>query len=365
MSANKTEHIRVAVGLSGGVDSSVAAALLAEEGFEVTGITMEVFDGSFRMNESARHTCFGPGEEEDIQAAASVCRKLKVPFHVIDLKKEYRSCVIDYFRREYLCGKTPNPCAVCNQRLKFGFMLNKAQEAGIDFDFFATGHYARIQKSGSRFLLKKARDLSKDQTYFLYGLTPAQLSRTLFPLGEYTKEQVRSMARSLGLATADRPESQDFMGGGGYAPLFKKEELKGGDIVDAEGKVLGKHRGIIHYTVGQRRGLGIASHRPLYVVRIDPENNRIVVGDKEALFSKGLIMTGLNLIAVERLDGATNVKVKIRLKHKEADAKVFPLENGRAKILFRAPQMSVTPGQCAVLYSGDTVIGGGVIESSL
>jgi tRNA-specific 2-thiouridylase len=356
---------KIAVGLSGGVDSSVAAALLHEKGHEVIGIIMEIFDGSVAVEESGRHACYGPGEKEDIRAAASVCQTLGTPFHVIDLKEEYKNHVIEYLRSEYLAGRTPNPCVVCNHRLKFGFLLERAKEIGLDFDMFATGHYAQIKKSGGRFLLNKAADLSKDQTYFLYALTQEQLSHTLFPLGTYTKQQVRKIAESIGLETAIRPESQDFIAGGDYSTLFNNKEIRKGDIVDDKGNTLGKHRGIIHYTVGQRKGLGIASDRPLYVVKIDPENNRLEVSDRESLFSEGLIAKDLNLIAIDLLDRPYKTEVKIRLKHKAADATVFPYERNEAKILFKEPQMSVTPGQSAVFYSDNNVLGGGIIEKAL
>lgn len=359
------DRIKVAVGLSGGVDSSVAAALLKEKGYDVTGIIMEIFDGSVVVKESNKHACYGPGEKEDVEKAASVCQKIGIPFHVIDLKKEYRHHVLDYFRDEYLEGRTPNPCVVCNKKLKFGFLLEKAKEAGITFEAFATGHYAEIAKSGGRHLLKRATDLSKDQTYFLYTLTPEDLSRTLFPLGTFTKQQVRETARSLGLETADDPESQDFIAGGHYASLFREEEVKEGDILDEKGNILGKHRGIIHYTIGQRKGLGIAAPQRLYVVKIDAEYNRIVVSDRGTAFSEGLIATDLNLIAVERLEKPYKVKAKIRQKQRETDATVFPHEENKAKILFDEPQMSVTPGQSVVLYSGDIVFGGGIIEQAL
>jgi tRNA-specific 2-thiouridylase len=329
------------------------------------GITMEIFDGSVHVEESGRHACYGPGEQEDVEAAESVCKTLNIPFQVVDLKKEYKTHVIDYFRTEYLAGRTPNPCITCNHKLKFGFLLEKAKGAGLDFDAFATGHYARTTKSGERFLLKTASDPTKDQSYFLYALTQNQLSQTLFPLGGHTKHQARKIAGSLGLETATRPESQDFIAGGDYSPLFSNEEMKQGDIVDIKGNIMGRHRGIIHYTVGQRKGLGIASDRPLYVRNIDAPNNRIVVSDRDGLFSKGLIAKDLNLIAVETLDRPHQVKVKIRLNHKAVDATVFPHEKGKAKILFNEPQLSVTSGQSAVFYSGDTVLGGGVIEEAL
>ena len=360
----KKKKLKVAVGLSGGVDSSVAAALLCQQDYEVYGITMEIYDGSVQLDESAKHACYGPGEKEDVESAAAICEKLKIPFQAIDLRQEYKTHVIDYFRNEYLEGKTPNPCVVCNQKLKFGFLLEKARQAGCDFDYFATGHYARIVKSGNRFLLKRARDRLKDQTYFLYGLIPQQLARSLFPVGDHTKQQVREMARALGLQTADREESQDFIDGGDYSILFSEDEINAGEIVDENGRVLGEHRGIIHYTIGQRRGLGIASHQPLYVSRIDAANNRIVVSHHEHR-SKGLVATDLNLIAVDRIERPMDVQVKIRLRHKETDATVYPTVGDQTRILFKKPQMSVTPGQSAVIYADDTVLGGGIITAAL
>jgi tRNA-specific 2-thiouridylase len=361
---NKGRKTRVAVGLSGGVDSSVTAALFAEMGYEVLGLAMEIYDGAVTLHEAGRPACYGPGEKEDLQVAERVCRKLGIRFHVIDLRQEYRNHVIHYFRREYLEGRTPNPCIVCNQKLKFGFLLENAKAIGLDFDYFATGHYARKTKYGERFVLQKALDRSKDQTYFLYALTQEQLSRILFPLGSYTKNQVRQMARILNLETAERRESQDFIQGSDYLSLFSDEELQAGEIVDPSGKVLGRHLGIMRYTIGQRRGLGIASSKPFYVVGIDACRNQVVVSHKEP-FSQGVIVTDLNLIAPEVIEQPQHVEVKIRLQHTAAPATVFPPENGMTKIIFQEPQPSVTPGQSAVLYSEDTVIGGGVIQSSL
>ncbi len=361
----KSEKIKVAVGLSGGVDSSVTAVLLKEKGFDVIGVSMRIFDGSIPMHRSKKHSCYGPDEDQDIDSAASVCRKLGIPFHVIDLRKEFKNHVIEYFRNEYLDGRTPNPCIVCNHMIKFGLLPEKSIMAGIVFDLFATGHYARISEVGGRFLLKRPVDLLKDQTYFLYALTPDQLSRTLFPLGEYRKKEVKDIARSMGLRTSDRPESQDFISGSDYTPLFRDREIRDGDIVDENGNVLGRHRGIVRYTIGQRKGLGLSSPRPLYIIRIDAVENRIIVGEKEALLSKGLIVRVLNLIAIDELDRPYRVKVKIRLQHKEADAMLSPHKNNRAEILFDEPQMSVTPGQSAVFYLDDTVLGGGIIEKTL
>ena len=361
----ENNKIKVAVGLSGGVDSSVAAALLQKQNYAVCGITMEIYDDALGVDDSTKHACYGPGEKEDVKSAAAICRKLKIPFHTIDLRQEYQNHVIHYFRNEYLEGKTPNPCVVCNQKLKFGFLLEKARQAGLEFDYFATGHYARIENAGDRFLLKRAADHSKDQTYFLYGLAQHQLARTLLPLGDHAKQQVREIAHSLGLQSADREESQDFIDGGDYSVLFDKNEIKAGDIVDESGQVLGKHRGIIHYTIGQRRGLGIASHRPLYVRQIDAAHNRIIVSHRENL-SNGLVATDLNLIGGDRIEQPLNdVQVKIRLRHKAAEASVYPTDGNNTKILFKVPQMSVTPGQSAVIYSGDTVLGGGIISAAL
>jgi tRNA-specific 2-thiouridylase len=361
----KKKGTPVAVGLSGGVDSSVAAALLKGKGYKVRGITMQIFDGSLELREGQKHACYGPGEIEDLEAAESVCKKLNIPLDMIDLRKEYREFVIEHFRSEYLAGKTPNPCIVCNRRLKFGFLIEKAKKVGADFEFFATGHYARIVKSGGRFLLQKAKDPSKDQSYFLYTLTPGQLSHIIFPLGTHSKNQVREMARAFDLTTADRAESQDFIAGGDYSLFFEKDEIKAGEIMDRDGKILGKHRGIIHHTVGQRRGLGIASSRPLYVLNIDAAKNRIIVGDKENLYSQGLIAKDINLIALDKIEQPYRTKVKIRLNSPAVDATVLPYKKDKLKVLFNKAQMSVTPGQHAVFYNKDTVIGGGVIQHAL
>ena len=360
----KKEKASVAVGLSGGVDSSVAAALLCQQGYRVCGITMKIYDGSVNLQGAAKHACYGPGEEEDVESAAAVCEKLKIPFHTIDLRQEYQSHVIDYFKAEYLEGKTPNPCVVCNQKLKFGFLIEKAQKSGLDFDYFATGHYARIVKTANRFLLKRAADLSKDQSYFLYGLTAEQLSHTFFPVGDFMKQRVREMARMLEFETADREESQDFIDGGDYSVLFDPVEFEAGEIVDEEDHVLGMHRGIIYYTIGQRRGLGVASRRPLYVKQIDTATNRIIVSHHETR-SEGLMIGELNLIGVDRIDQPLEAQVKIRLRHKEADATIYPPDKNQTKIIFKEPQMSVTPGQSAVIYADDTVLGGGIIAAAL
>ena len=354
---------KIAVGLSGGVDSSVAAALLKDAGCNVIGITMQIYDDADAKHTLAGNACYGPDEKEDLEAAAQICDKLQIPFYPIDLRDEYRQNVIGYFRQEYLAGRTPNPCVRCNQTIKFGFLLTKAREAGIEFEQFATGHYARIVKQGSRFLLRKAEDHFKDQTYFLYRLSQEQLSRTLFPLGNYTKSQVREMARTYALETAERAESQDFIAGGDYTVLFDKAEINPGDIVDTNGQHLGRHKGVINYTVGQRKGLGLTSPRPLYVKAIDGAQNKLIVSDEEHLHAQGLIATDLNLIAVDKLERPHKVKVKVRARSAAVDATVLPHGDDRAKIVFKHPQPAIAPGQSAVFYEEDTVVGGGIIDN--
>ena len=357
---NKT----IAVGLSGGVDSSVAAYLLANRGYRIIGITMKIWDNSFHLHESAKNACYGPDEEEDIESAAGLCKNLDIPYHVIDLSGEYKSTVLDYFKNEYLAGRTPNPCVRCNRTMKFGFLLDRAKSRGVEFDFFATGHYARVERDDrGRYLLKKGVDPAKDQSYFLAGLSREQLKTVMFPLGEYTKPQVREIARSYGLEAAEKKESQDFIAGGDYAPIFSDTQVKPGNIVDVNNSVLGEHRGIIHYTVGQRRGLGISAKDPVYVVGINAGENKIIVGSKEQLLTNGLIAGDINLLSLDSLKGPLRIKARIRQAHRESDAVLSP-EGDKCRVIFDVPQAAVTPGQTVVFYEGDTVAGSGIIEKN-
>ena len=353
---------KVVVAMSGGVDSSVAAALLKEKGYEVIGVTMKIWDGEAFLEKRDHHACYGPGEGEDIEDAQKVAQILGIPLYTFDLGAEYKSEVLDYVCHEYLSGRTPNPCIRCNRRIKFDALVKKAQDSGIEFDYLASGHYARVEydESRCRYLLKKASDLKKDQSYFLFSLSQEQLGRLLFPVGNYTKEEVRRMASHLGLGVDGKPESQDFVSGGYYSLV--KAIAQPGPILDRQGNVLGQHQGIPFYTIGQRKGLGISAVEPLYVTAIDPGRNAIVVGNKEELYGDELIASEVNWIAVERLGQPVEAKAKIRYRHKEAEAVVIPLDQDKVQVKFKEPQMAVTSGQAIVFYDGDMVVGGGTIE---
>ena len=364
MKVMDNKSVTIAVGMSGGVDSSLAASLLKNDGYSVVGITMAIYSGKDTVDKNNGHACYGPGEEDDIRLAKEVCAFLDIPHYIVDLKQEYKKTVLDYFTSEYMKGRTPNPCIRCNPMLKFGFMLEKARKTGIDFDIFATGHYVRTAYSDDnhRHVLKKAIDENKDQSYFLYGLNSDQLKNIQFPLGGLTKEEVRTIAEKQNLPAKDEPESQDFIEGGDYSGLFSEDQIKPGPLVDTEGKKLGEHRGIIYYTIGQRRGIGIAAPEPLYVLKIDAPENTIVVGQKNNLFSDTLIAGSVNYLSIDPLQQELKVKAKIRHNHKADDACITPMDNGTLKVVFDVPQLSITPGQAVVFYDDDIVLGGGIIQ---
>jgi len=361
------QDITIAVGLSGGVDSSLAACLLKEQGYKVIGLTMKIWKGAYKIQENLKHSCFGPSEEEDIDACQRLCANLGIPYHVIDLANEYELHVLEYFRKEYLAGRTPNPCIVCNRDLKFGFLIDKARQSGILFDMFATGHYARKSTINGLTYIRVARDVDKDQSYFLYGLDSARLSYIIFPLGEMTKKETRQAAHFYGLEAAEKSESQDFISGGNYAPLFENEKPMAGDIVDLKGNILGRHRGLPFYTIGQRRGIGISlGAEPLYVLGLDVEQNRVIVGNGKGLFSSGLIAKPFRLHNPQSFGQPIVCRVKIRQNHKTRRSYRRVDETGSARIEFMVPQRAVAPGQSAVLYSEEgLVLGGGIIEKAL
>jgi tRNA-uridine 2-sulfurtransferase len=372
MNAQKT----VAVGLSGGVDSTVAAAMLVEQGYSVLGLTMKIWSGSVSVPSGAKEACYGPDEAEGIAACELICQTLGIEYRAIDLSAEYEERVLEYFRREYLAGRTPNPCIICNSELKFGFLIERAHALGLNFEYFATGHYARIAHDGSGHArLRAALDPAKDQSYFLYRLGPERLSRVLFPLGDLKKSQVRDVARRLGLEVADKPESQDFIAGGDYSPLFADQVPKVGNIVDAEGRILGVHRGLPYYTVGQRRGLGIGAMaaagngdpEPLYVVALDPEKNRVIVGPNRGLFADGLLASDFRYYAKEegRIPPYRGF-AKIRQNHESVPCAFKLGADGFCHVSFDESQRALAPGQSVVIYDTEGfVLGGGIIEKAV
>ena len=347
--------MKIAVGLSGGVDSAVAALLLKREGHEVTGITMKLWrEGRYMGGE--RDACFGPGEAEDIAAAESLAAKLGIGYRVFDCSEEYEKIVLDYFRRERTAGRTPNPCIVCNRNMKFG-LLPKMAAKELGFDKFATGHYARIVERDGRLAIARAADEGKDQSYFLWGLSQEQIARAMFPLGELSKGEVREIAREAGLPMADKADSQDFYSGDSNELLDTED--RPGDIVTTDGKKIGRHRGYWHYTVGQRQGLGIGGGTPFYVVRVDACRNEIVVGRREDAVSSSLVVRNLNWQGIAETAEPVTGFVKIRSTGKPIGP--VTVENGVLRA--SCDLFGVAPGQSAVIYGEDgTILCGGVID---
>jgi tRNA-specific 2-thiouridylase len=337
---------KVAVALSGGMDSAAAALLLKEAAYDVIGVHM-------RLRDSLR-------SDYQTHRAEDICRILDIPYHQVDLQKEFEFSVVDYFCQEYRQGRTPNPCVACNQHIKFGFLLDKALSLGADY--LATGHYARVEHSSDGYRLLKAADTGRDQSYFLYTLTQEKLGHILFPLGEHSRDEVKQMAKQAGLPTAAR-SSQDicFISQKNYGTfLSQRFSVQPGDIVDTGGRKLGQHRGIAFYTIGQRHGLGLASDKPLYVIRIEPESNRIVLGPEKALYSQKLTARNLNWMSGKAPQEPITAQAKIRYKAKEAEASLF-FRNDSVDVHFAKPQKAVTPGQAIVFYNMDEVLGGGII----
>ena len=364
---------KVVVAMSGGVDSSVAALLLQREGYEVVGVTMKLYS----LDESALPADHqGCCTLDDVEDARAVCRKLGISHYVLNMEREFRSHVMDYFVSEYQSGRTPHPCIACNDKIKFSHLMGRADI--LNADFVSTGHYAQIDRTPEGFVLRKAVDHGKDQSYVLFGMNQEQLARTLMPVGAYPKEEIRRLALEAQLVTADKPDSQDicFVPLGDYKTFLREQtSTVAGEIVDLEGSVLGHHEGIEFYTIGQRRGLGISQGEPRYVVRLEPAANRVVVGPEAALYSTEMWVSGVNFIngRGRALEEPTAVGVKIRYKSYEAAAELYPCgdqaRGGRshgdqALVRFREPQRSVTPGQAAVFYQGDVLLGGGTIETS-
>lgn len=345
---------RVLIGMSGGVDSSVAALLLKNKGYEVVGVTMKLLNSKVH-------------EENTINDAKSVCEKLGIEYHVVDFCDIFKEKVMDYFAGEYMKGRTPNPCNVCNKYLKFGALLELAKNE-LNCEYMATGHYAKVEydENRKRYLLKRSKTDKKDQTYALYKLTQEQLKYVLMPLGDYEKSDIRKIAEENGLVNANRRDSQEicFVEDNDYVKFIEEKygyKSKKGNFVDLSGNVLGQHNGIINYTVGQRKGLEIAFQKRKYVLNVEADKNEVVLGDNEDLFKDSLICREVNFISIDKLLNPLEVTAKIRYSAKPEKATLIPIDKDSIKVVFDEPQRAITPGQSVVFYDGDIVVGGGTI----
>ena len=349
--------------MSGGVDSSLAAKLMLDQGYDCIGCTMKLYQNEDAGIDRSRTCC----SLDDVEDARSVAYKLKIPYYVFNFTEDFRKKVICKFVESYRNGVTPNPCIDCNRYIKFDKLYTRAKILGCSW--LVTGHYARIEEHDGSFLLKKALDETKDQSYVLYTMTQEQLARTKFPLGSLHKTEVRRLAKQNGFINSDKPDSQDicFVPDGDYARLIQlhtQKALLTGFFVDKQGNVLGHHKGIVHYTVGQRKGLGISSDRRLYVCAIDPQDETVVIGHESDLYGREVELSDFNWISGKVPDTGLRCKAKIRYRHKEQPAYAVPIGDDKVRIIFDTPQRAITPGQAAVLYDGDIVLGGGTIVSA-
>ncbi len=350
--------MKVAVGLSGGVDSTLTALLLKEQGYDVVGLTMALYNNEIPNLKLTGDACYGPTEKQGIKDVQAWCKKQGIPHHVIDLSEAYKKTILKYFQETYLSGETPNPCIMCNAGMKFGLLVEEAHKL-LDFDAFATGHYARIEKTSKGFVLMRGADTKKDQSYFLYRLNQEQLASTMFPLGQYTKAQVRQMAKARGLVVADKPDSQDFYAGD-YTDLLPVKD-KEGKIIMTNGKVLGTHKGFWHYTIGQRKGLGIAYPEPLYVVGLDAHHNRVIVGTETETKKDSCDIAKPVWSVLIQKKKEFDCLVKYRSAGQLVPAKVCLKDKNTWCVYFESAQKALTPGQSAVFYKDDIVLGGGII----
>lgn len=358
------EKKKVVVGMSGGVDSSVAAWLLKKQGYDVIGVTMQIWQDEEEQVQEENGGCCGLSAVDD---ARRVAQDLDIPYYVMNFKQEFKANVMDYFVAEYLAGRTPNPCIACNRYVKWESLLKRSLDIGADY--IATGHYARVvQLPNGRYTLKRAATDAKDQTYALYNLTQEQLSHTLMPVGEYSKDEIREMAEKIGLRVAHKPDSQEicFVPDDDYAGFIEEytgKEIPEGNFVNLKGEVIGRHKGITHYTIGQRKGLNLAMGRPVFVVEIRPETNEVVIGDSEDVFSYTLVADRLNFMSIPGMEIGEEIEVvaKIRYNHKGSPCIIKKIEEDKLLCSFPQQQRAVTPGQAVVFYDGDYVLGGATI----